>query len=131
MTYIVGTKAQIASYRAAIDAAEGMPRRGVVHIDGKPAPEADHLPKEYASGAPGWTETVCPEVVEGVAQAALEVPPEAEKYLGKKLGKVTLPALATAAKDVEALPPELAEKVRARAAVAVPAVVSKALRAKE
>lgn len=75
---------------------------------------------------------MCPETIEGTTQAALEVPPEAEKYLGKKLGKVTLPPLASAAKDVDALPVELADKVRARAAVALPVdVVAKVRVAKE
>lgn len=113
MTFIVGTKAQIASYRAAIDAAEGMPRRGVVHVDGKPAPDADKLPKVYAPGAPGWTETLCDDPVEGTAQAAIELPPEAEKYLGQKIGKVTMPAK-SASKDEAALPAELVVLVRAR-----------------
>ena len=46
MTYLVGTKAQVAIFRAAIDAAEGMPRRGTVCLNGVPAPDADRLPKE-------------------------------------------------------------------------------------
>lgn len=113
MTYLVGTKAQVAIFRAAIDAAEGMPRRGVVHVDGKPAPDADRLPKVYAPGAPGWTETLCDDPIEGTAQAALELPPEAEKYLGQKLGKVTMPAK-SASKDEASLPAELVVLVRAR-----------------
>ena len=113
MTYLVGTKAQVAIFRAAIDAAEGMPRRGVVHLNGVPAPGADRLPKEYAPGVPGWTETVCVDPFDGASQSALELPSEAEKHLGKKLGKVTLPTLAETKREQD-LPAELVDKIRQR-----------------
>lgn len=93
LRFFVDTRDRCLEVRAALAAAEGLPRRSIVV--GCP----DQLPPNYAPGAAGWTDQVCPEPVDDGTQAALEVPAEAVKHLGKtvRVGarNVTIPAAAT------------------------------------
>jgi hypothetical protein len=78
MIYVTGTSARCAEIREAVALADGLPRR--VTVVGGP----DMLPTRYTPGAPGWTEHLCPAPVEaGDGTAAIEVPPEADRHLGK------------------------------------------------
>jgi hypothetical protein len=113
--YLTGTRAEMLAVRAALAQAEGLPRRGVVYLDGVERPDltAKIVPASYAPGAPGWTDQVCDVPIEAGAQAALEVPPEAERHLGKRVGSVDIPARSTM-RVTEALPAALIAKVRER-----------------
>jgi hypothetical protein len=101
---LTGTVPQIATIRAALNTAAGLPLRGVTY--GGPDRVHPSIP------GPGWTTQCTPEPVAVDANTcALEIPSEVEQHLGKRVGAVQLPARATLV-DEASLPVALRTAVR-------------------
>lgn len=85
MAFLTGTKAQMRVVREALSRAEGLPRRGVVYLNGVPDSELTEriIPATFTPGALGWTEHACaePDESDDSDEAALEVPTELERHL--------------------------------------------------
>jgi hypothetical protein len=104
MSFVVGTKAQIRAIRTALNVAEGLPLRGVaVGMAFELPAEPDKDAQGNVLPTPGFTTECTLDPDEAGTQAAVEIPAALEKYLGTRLGAVTLPALRDAAAE-DALP---------------------------
>lgn len=76
MRYLFGTNPQAVAWSNAIDAADGLPRRGVV-VGGP-----DGLPLTYSAGAAGWTTSLHTPYATKDLQTRIDVTDYAVQYLG-------------------------------------------------
>jgi hypothetical protein len=84
---ILGTTAEAAAYRTALDGLAGMPRRSLVY--GGP----DMLPTTWSAGAAGWTESLMLDPAAwGAGYSVVTAPDSLAQYLGQTHGPTTLPA---------------------------------------
>jgi hypothetical protein len=90
---IKAARALLIDYVAALNTAEGLPRRS--RVVGGP----DLLPRNYSVGAAGWTDAVCEIYDTDDNRLAIDIPNESRKYLGKTIRvgarNITLPNATT------------------------------------
>lgn len=93
MEGIKAARPLLTDYLAALNAAEGLPRRS--RMVGGP----DVVPKVYAPGAVGWTDAVSQIFDTDDNRLAIEIPNEVRKHLGKTIRvgarNITLPNATT------------------------------------